>query len=309
MEELRERFDAELRPTPAGWKGYAGHVEKTAASAVKGTVFAPELVVLRCLGGSRPLGLESTLLLTEALRGTAMKSCPDPPPEWVSGHRGPQGPPSRNPHIAFAPLGHVGREHADGHLLGIALAVPKGVSDAEQRDCLSPLLFDEGGLPREIRVTLGRAGVWNIGIDDREDRPWTLRPETWTSDRFGGCETWATVTPIVLDRYPKDRNPVRRADRIEEIVAESCARIFDPHTVAGTQAPHVRKVIATPAPLFAGVPHSRDFPPFCSGPSQARRFHTHALIVLSESVVGPVLIGAGRYRGYGLCRPWQEARG
>ena len=29
----------------------------------------------------------------------------------------------------------------------------------------------------------------------------------------------------------------------------------------------------------------------------------HAILIFSEPVVGPVLLGAGRYRGYGLCRP------
>ena len=32
------------------------------------------------------------------------------------------------------------------------------------------------------------------------------------------------------------------------------------------------------------------------------RRHTHAILVFEEPVRGPILIGAGRYRGYGLCR-------
>ena len=31
--------------------------------------------------------------------------------------------------------------------------------------------------------------------------------------------------------------------------------------------------------------------------------HTHASIVFAAPVRGPVIIGSGRYRGYGLCRP------
>lgn len=31
--------------------------------------------------------------------------------------------------------------------------------------------------------------------------------------------------------------------------------------------------------------------------------HAHAILVFAERVVGPLLLGAGRYRGYGLCRP------
>jgi len=29
----------------------------------------------------------------------------------------------------------------------------------------------------------------------------------------------------------------------------------------------------------------------------------HAILVFDEPARGPVLIGAGRYRGYGMCRP------
>jgi CRISPR-associated protein Csb2 len=32
----------------------------------------------------------------------------------------------------------------------------------------------------------------------------------------------------------------------------------------------------------------------------------HAYLEFDEPVVGPVLLGSGRYRGYGLCRPVQE---
>jgi CRISPR-associated protein Csb2 len=31
--------------------------------------------------------------------------------------------------------------------------------------------------------------------------------------------------------------------------------------------------------------------------------HSHAVLIFDEDVAGPLLIGAGRFRGYGLCRP------
>jgi CRISPR-associated protein Csb2 len=34
---------------------------------------------------------------------------------------------------------------------------------------------------------------------------------------------------------------------------------------------------------------------------------THAVIDFAEPVRGPVLIGAGRYNGFGVCRPLPEA--
>jgi CRISPR-associated protein Csb2 len=55
------------------------------------------------------------------------------------------------------------------------------------------------------------------------------------------------------------------------------------------------------APLMQGVPHSRDFH---VKPRAARppRPLTHATIEFRVPVRGPVLIGAGRYAGYGACR-------
>jgi CRISPR-associated protein Csb2 len=37
--------------------------------------------------------------------------------------------------------------------------------------------------------------------------------------------------------------------------------------------------------------------------SLASRFLTHAVIRFSEPVEGPVILGAGRFVGLGLCRP------
>ena len=34
-----------------------------------------------------------------------------------------------------------------------------------------------------------------------------------------------------------------------------------------------------------------------------RQSHSHAILIFDEPVRGPVTVGAGRFRGYGLCRP------
>jgi CRISPR-associated protein Csb2 len=39
----------------------------------------------------------------------------------------------------------------------------------------------------------------------------------------------------------------------------------------------------------------------------SERRHAHAILVFDEFVVSSVLLGAGRYRGYGLCRPMKSA--
>jgi CRISPR-associated protein Csb2 len=40
--------------------------------------------------------------------------------------------------------------------------------------------------------------------------------------------------------------------------------------------------------------------------SGARRWHCHAVVTFPVEVEGPVLAGAGRFKGYGLFRPLRE---
>ena len=39
-------------------------------------------------------------------------------------------------------------------------------------------------------------------------------------------------------------------------------------------------------------------------PGQPARQQVHAWLRFDQPVEGPLLLGAGRYRGYGLCKPW-----
>ena len=131
----------------------------------------------------------------------------NPPPEWVSGHRA-EGPRSEDPHLAFIPLPHVGRQYADGHLMGVAIAVPRAVSDAELRRCLEPLLFSANGLPSDISLGIPNLGTWHVRLDEEDDRPIALRPETWTGAvPARASKVWGSVTPIVFDRHPKTKIP------------------------------------------------------------------------------------------------------
>ena len=293
-ERLADRFPdgqprAPMRPAPGRWQGYGRPRTESLPEAVPHSVFDPRLVVLT-VGGKR-VSLPATLKLTAALRGLLMRSCPEqPPPEWFSGHR-PDGKASAAPHMALVPLAFAGSPHADGRILGLALILPRGLEPQEAGRCLEPILWDpETGLPNsDLRLFDGDRLECSIEIETRERPPANLDPRTWT----GASRVWASVTPVVLNRH-FDGND--RWERTAESVKDMCGHVG---------LPRPREVLLHPVSLVEGVPHAREFPQLARKHDGGRRRHGHAVVVFDEPVCGPVLIGAGRFRGYGLCRPME----
>ena len=187
-----------------------------------------------------------------------------------------------------------GYPHADGHLLGVAIVVPRDVSPEEQKG-LGRVLFDESGQPRNLDLLMGRTGAWTIELCEDDEPREALQSRIWTDEQNmakenGPTTWWATVTPIVLDRHPKSPGEG------EEIIAASCERIG---------LPRPSKVVISLSSMFVGVLHARRFPNITHKQGFSRH-HVHAILTFDRPIVGPVLLGAGRYRGYGLCRPWRN---
>ncbi len=291
--ELVERFGAappvSLRPEPLRWQGY-DRPPKMLDPETPGSVFDPRLTTL-ALAGKR-LSLPATLKLTETLRGAILAACPDPIPEWVSGHT-PDGKPSADPHLALLPLPFAGHEHADGRLMGIALALPRRIDPIEAARCLGLFLHDEHGLARRTRLFAGQWLECGVELETRETPPTSLRAEAWTQP----SRTWASVTPVVLDRHFDGKDKWELA---AECVKNACERIG---------LPRPKEVLLHPVSLVEGVPHAREFPYLTRKRDRGRMHHSHAVIVFEKEVTGPVVVGAGRFRGYGLCRPMDKGPG
>ena len=276
-----------IRPDHGEWRGYARRGSGlTVPPGVPGSVFDPNFVVLAIR--NRQVFLSAALKLTTALRGLLMRECPvQPPPEWFSGHAA-GGRPTTAPHLALAPLPFVGAEHANGRVMGMALILPNALTFRDVRDMLDPiLLITETGLPRELRLFDGEWFECALEFDVRERPPLNLQPRTWTAQ----SRTWASVTPVVLDRHFKGGD---RWERAAEGVKDACGNIG---------LPRPDEVLLQPVSLFEGVPHARQFPQLRRKSDGGRQSHAHAVIVFKEEIMGPVLVGAGRFRGYGLCRP------
>lgn len=292
---LKSRHAAGLRPQSSVWQGYAEPKPIREVPAFEGP-FDPGLWILRQVGGRR-FGLESCGLIANAIRGTLMSRHGDNAPEWISGHATDRSP-SKQPRPAFLPLAFVGHEHADGHLLGIAIALPR---EFEQQEKFYRLLtkhdereFDGVSAPffgltvKNPQLEDREIGTLELELDERIEsrRPQTLRSQVWTGD----SATWRTVSPIILPQFP------RRGLTADEIVAQACL---------DSGYPEPERVRTSFAPLIPGVPHSRAFH---VKPRQGRppRPLIHAEIAFAVPVQGPVVIGAGRYAGYGMCRPLTE---
>lgn len=274
-----------MRPTPGRWQGYARPAAPESAT-VPHSVFDPHFVVLAISG--RRTSLPATLKLTAALRGLLMRNCPQqPPPEWFSGHR-PDGRPTSEPHLALAPLPFVGAEHADGRIMGLALILPKQLDKAEAGSCLEPILHDLAtGLPRSHRLFSGEWIECQVELDTRERPPKNLDSGTWTE----ASKVWASVTPVVLNRHFDGEDRWRQAAKS---VKDACQHIG---------LPRPSEVLLHPVSLVEGAPHARDFPQLTRKRDGGRQSHSHAVLIFNEPVLGPLLVGAGRFRGYGLCRP------
>lgn len=284
FDELERLFAQGLRPKPSMWASYdmdSAQPEQTDCS--HRTVFSPDLIILRQTGGRR-FGLESTPQLTRALRDTLMSYCPaQPAPEWLSGHSQP-GQPSDSPHLAFLPLANVGHSHGDGRIMGFALALPADL----QTPLLHAILY-ESSEPRTLKLTLGKLGDMQLELVGAS-RPQTLLPALWTKP----SKRWATVTPMAFDRHPKGRGE-DAFDEIETMVIQACERIGLPKNI-------IRSVHIMPVSAHQGTPANRGFP-CLQRKSGGNIHHSHVAITFTDKVSGPLMIGAGRYRGYGLFLP------
>jgi len=316
---------ARLRPNIGIWSGY-GIVGPTDSPA-RGLCshFDTDLVMLTRVDGPQlPLG--ATLQAVRALRGTILAQCGQTPiPEWVSGHVAGGTPSSdHSGHLALMPLPFVGHPHADGRLLGLALAFPRSVDRKARGQTLGSILFDmERFEPKPIRLRLGNLGVWTIRKPEWGDNRLGVRPESWTA-MPEGARCWASVTPVVLDRYPKaDRtDPTQRqawVDEVTEVIAGSCAKIGLPQPTKidfGTTGWHsgTPRAYSKQRRLRSQYASGKETASLGDGfalyPSKqgASRPQVHARIEFSEPVLGPILLGAGRFMGYGVFKPWRPSR-
>jgi CRISPR-associated protein Csb2 len=281
------------RPELRLYEGYARPRPIDEQVTAPGTVFSPHFVAStleREAGPYRELDLLCAPHVAQRWRGailTQLQDVPEGVRRLLSGHDR-EGAPLEEPHLAFVPLAFVGHPHADGHLMGMGIALPDGLEREDRRQALR-------AVARVERLPLGRLGTWRVAGITAAKPAWSLRCDVWTAHPAGATH-WSTVTPIAFDRHPKDRDRSSYQRELAHLIAQACVRVG---------LPEPRDVIVTAISGHLGVPPAHRFP-MLERKDGSRRRHAHAILVFDRPVRGPILVGAGRYRGYGACRPLRD---
>ena len=272
------------RPNLAKWTGYLKI--RREPQITQNSVFDSNIFVL-VLDVRLPLRM--TLGVVAALRSLILSKSGESQPEWLSGH-GPSGGPAKSTHMALFPLPFVDQyvRHADGRIMGIGISLPRGIDRSEVGQYIGPIFYDSNGRTIKRKLYDGKWFECGIKLDTREYPPSALNADKW----IGSSRCWSTVTPIAMGRHFDGPD---RLTNTAEYLGQVCMDI-------GLPAP-VDVKIHNHSPLY-GVPPSANYPPLQRKDGHSLR-HIHATFSFEYPVSGPVLVGAGRYRGYGLCKPWQ----
>lgn len=303
LEELYKRHsegDARSRPRPAPVR-----VRTLKAPQQSQSVFSPDWYVIAHAGGDRPDLLAATAI-ARRMRDALLAAYPDPAPAWLSGHEA-NGDPARDPHMAIVPMAFVGSEHANGRLMGLGILLPRAVRDGwddsspqvwKDRRAFEGVIANLSNQEGTIQLKLGAAGVWQLTPErDRSNASKaSLRPRRYCAP----SRVWSTVTPIALDRHLKSNDWRKEA---VDLVKSACTNIGlpKPEKVVCFKNSAVRG--APSAWPSSGAPNRPDWarPGFLKG-----RKLVHARMVFAEPVEGPVILGAGRFAGLGLCLPTRD---
>lgn len=302
--ELRQRFEAGQRPRPG-----ARLAPEPKVKPHRTNVFGDRWLILEHIAGDMP-DIRACALIAKVLRDALLSGYQqiglgDRIPETVSGHAK-DGSPTRAPHLAIVALPFVGFPYADGHIMGLALVPPRDSAILDDEDFrrvlrrLAPIGEEWGRRVLALKTKAATPSHQAFAIDLSP----TFEPPAGTRSLdpvlyLRQSRIFATVTPIVLDRHLKQTGEARW-EEVAAQIASACVNIGLPEPDA---------IVAEKHAAFEGAPSAY---PSGTSPSWMRwrlpaslrsRQLTHAVIRFATPVDGPVILGAGRFAGLGLCRP------
>jgi len=298
LADLESWFSTEARPVPRWVVSYRepGGVARTLPQSV----FAgpDSWFVFEDVGGFRPDPL-ALAHVTTRMRGALVSLAKQPVTEILLGHAS-NGGPSQRPHVAIAPLLNVGWPYSTGDLLGLAVVLPRDLGDEDRQAVISALAsfasFSEGSDTASARLKLFGQETWHLERAPFPSRA-SLKPSRWC--RAARC--WASATPVLLDRFPEKDSPTEEA----ALIAAACRHIGLPEPARLEIHKHsALKGAQSAYPARGSRGGDWTFPADSKLKGRPRR---HVVLEFEESVRGPILLGAGRYYGFGMCLPLEGA--
>ena len=232
-----------------------------------------DLIVFK-LEGTQQDG-RSTVAITRAFRRMLLSRAPAHIPV-LHGHD------DQIVHVAVLGLPDAGHRYADGHLLGVAVALP-ALSDSDLR-VVATALGEPGA---ELTVTAGPLGVLTfhrLSPLEGAREAWGLRPDRWSAR----ARRWVTVLPMVFDRHAK-----RNTDQDAEIR----------RTIVNSGLPEPVSVRYDRRPMIPGGLDLAPVDTMRRRSDKGFRPYGHVTIEFPTLVQGPVVIGSMRHYGLGLCVP------
>lgn len=239
--------------------------------------------------------INASLSWTRAVRSALQSHASDEHKAYMGGHH-PDGTRLEEVHPAIIPLGFVGTDYADGRVRAFAIVPPVDITDERVAAIGRALRRWEAHSRGMVLYTDRRSeAILRPAVDT--DLPSSIRTREWVRP----STTWSTATPIVLDRFPKgfnhkDPEVNRRAvEQVEQIItrAVSIQGLPEPRRIHVTNDGVLRG--SGPVRTFRAYRHGRN--------STSRPLSVHATVEFDEAVRGPLIIGGGRYLGYGLMKP------
>ncbi len=172
----------------------------------------------------------------------------------------------------YLALPDVGFPHSKGRIHGLALWLP--------RDSDSSIQSRSGNAAAAIRRLCAKGFEARVFPWDRDVKgPYAANPQRW-------CRTsrsWVTAVPAIHER----RRPLDLAE-----LARWCKHAGLPEPIAFRSA------------RTSLVPGALDLAPMeVNRPGRVGLPYSHVELFFAEDVQGPVVIGSGRQRGFGLCVP------
>lgn len=217
------------------------------------------------------------------------------------------------PHVAFVPLPSLGKDFiADGKFSRV-LVIGYGCESEENSKMFydiaekmhgKPLVKDENG----EKVKIGELEKLDFDEDEEADFD---KDKDKVAYRFIAksrrpFKVWRTVAPIILSGHTKlidsFDNPYGEKTKVFK---KGCAPedfIIKALREAGIPVDEVESILVSKSPLVPKTRHAFQYKP-SKRLSDSPRYH--AEIEFKKPIVGSLVIGRGRFAGFGLLMPWR----